>query len=120
MGRHRGSLGRQWLPPCGREAHTKVVRITLRVRPGAAHPGVGGEHAGALVVRVREPAVDGRATAAALSAVAAALGVHRRAVTLVAGASSRTKIVDVAGADPAVLHRLLARDYPAAREGSDD
>jgi len=29
------------------------------------------------------------------------------AVTLVAGASSRTKVVDVAGADPAALDRLL-------------
>ena len=85
-----------------------MVRITVRVRPGSAHPGVGGEHDGALVVRVRERAVDGQATAAALAAVAAAFGVRRHAVTLIAGASSRTKIVDVAGADPAVLERLLA------------
>jgi uncharacterized protein YggU (UPF0235/DUF167 family) len=53
--------------------------------------------------------VDGRATAAALTAIAEAFGVHRHAVTLVAGAASRMKIVDVAGADPAVLDRLLAR-----------
>jgi uncharacterized protein YggU (UPF0235/DUF167 family) len=69
---------------------------------------VGGEHDGALVVRVSARAVDGQATAAALAAVAAALGVRRHAVTLVTGASSRTKIIDVAGADPAVLERLLA------------
>jgi uncharacterized protein YggU (UPF0235/DUF167 family) len=37
----------------------------------------------------------------------ATFGVGRHVVTLVAGASSRTKIVDVAGADPAVLDRLL-------------
>jgi uncharacterized protein YggU (UPF0235/DUF167 family) len=52
--------------------------------------------------------VDGRATDAALSAIAAAFGVRRRAVTLVAGARNRTKIVDVTGADPADLDRLLA------------
>jgi uncharacterized protein YggU (UPF0235/DUF167 family) len=34
--------------------------------------------------------------------------VRRRAVTLIAGAASRTKIVDVAGADPADLDRLLS------------
>ena len=84
-----------------------MVRITVRVRPGSARPGVGGEHDGALIVRVSERAADGRATAAALAAVAAAFGVPRRAVALVAGASSRTKIVDVAGADQAVLDRLL-------------
>jgi uncharacterized protein YggU (UPF0235/DUF167 family) len=41
--------------------------------------------------------------------VADAFGVRRPAVTLVAGAASRRKIVDVAGADPAVLDHLLAR-----------
>lgn len=84
-----------------------MVRITIRVRPGSARPGVGGEHNGALVVRVSQRAVDGRATAAALAAVAAAFGVRRHAVTLVAGESSRTKVVDVAGADQAGLERLL-------------
>jgi uncharacterized protein YggU (UPF0235/DUF167 family) len=84
------------------------VRITVRVRPGSARPGVGGEHGGALVVRVSARAVDGRATAAALAALAAAFGVRRQAVTLVTGAASRTKIVEVTGADPADLDRLLA------------
>jgi len=83
------------------------MRITVRVRPGSARPGVGGTHDGALVVRVSERAVDGRATPAPQAAVAAAFGVRRHAVTLVAGTSSRTKIVDVAGAEPAVLDRLL-------------
>jgi uncharacterized protein len=83
------------------------VRITVRVRPGSARPGVGGERDGALVVRVSERAVDGQATAAALTAVASAFGVRRNAVTLIAGATSRTKIVDVAGAEPGDLDRLL-------------
>jgi uncharacterized protein YggU (UPF0235/DUF167 family) len=85
------------------------MRIMIRVRPGAARPGVGGEHDGALVVRVSARAVDGQATEAALAAVAVALGVRRRAVTLVTGATSRTKVIDVADADPAELARLLAR-----------
>jgi uncharacterized protein YggU (UPF0235/DUF167 family) len=85
------------------------MRLTVWVRPGSAHPGVGGEHDGALVVRVTARAVDGQATAAALAAIAAAFGVRRGAVTLVAGAASRRKIVDVTGADPAVLDRLRAR-----------
>ena len=85
-----------------------MVRIALWVRPGSARPGVGGEHNGALVVRVSPPAVGGQATEAALTAVAAALGVRRHAVTLIAGASSRTKIVEVQGADQGALNRLLA------------
>ena len=85
------------------------MRITIRVSPGSARPGVGGEHAGALVVRVGALAAGGKATEAALAAVAAAFGVRRDGVTLVTGTSSRTKIVDVADGDPRVLADLLAR-----------
>ena len=68
---------------------------------------MGGEQAGVLVVRVSAPAVDGRATQAALAAVADAFGVRRDAVTLVTGKTSRTKVVEVAGGDPRVLADLL-------------
>jgi len=86
------------------------VRITIRVRPGSARPGVGGEQAGALVVRVSAQAVDGRATQAALAAVADAFGVRRDAVTLVTGKTSRTKVVEVIGGDPRILADLLGPD----------
>ena len=90
-------------------AHTGWMRLTVWVRPGSARPGVGGELDGALVVRVTARAVDGRASAAALTAIADAFGVRRHAVTLIAGAASRRKIVEVTGADPAALDRLRAR-----------
>jgi uncharacterized protein len=86
------------------------VRITIRVRPGSSREQVGGSHDGALVVRVSAPAVDGRATSAALAAVAAAFGVRQSAVRLVAGATGRTKVIDVDGADQAGLDRLLAEE----------
>lgn len=60
-----------------------------------------------LVVRVSERTVGGKATAAALAAVAEAFGVRPRGVTLVAGAASRTKILEVADADRVTLERLL-------------
>ena len=91
------------------------MRVTIRVRPGATHPGVGGGHDGALVVRVSARAVEGRATEAALTAVAEAFGVRRRAVTLVSGAASRTKVVEVSGGEQAVLDRLLTGQPPQAR-----
>jgi len=83
------------------------VRLTIRVRPGAGRTQVGGEHDGALVVRVGARAVDGRATEAALAAVAEAFGVRRSAVTLVTGTTSRTKVVAIDGATQAALDRLL-------------
>lgn len=66
------------------------------MKPGAGRTRVGGRYGDdSLVVAVAAPAVDGRATAAALKALARALGCPLREVTLVAGATSRTKLVDV-------------------------
>jgi uncharacterized protein YggU (UPF0235/DUF167 family) len=84
------------------------VRVTIRVRPGAGRTAVGGDHDGALVVRVAARAVDGKATEAALAAVADAFGVRRSAVALVTGATARTKVVDVDGATEERLQTLLA------------
>ncbi|MFI7589867.1 DUF167 domain-containing protein [Spongisporangium articulatum] len=82
------------------------MRLTVRVHPRSRRPGVGGEHDGALVVRVREPAVDGRATAAVLEALADALGVARRDVLLIRGSTSRTKTVEVPDSAAAAVTQL--------------
>jgi uncharacterized protein YggU (UPF0235/DUF167 family) len=84
------------------------VRVTVRVRPGAGRTQVGGSHDGALVVRVAARAVDGQATAAALVALSKALGLPRRAVTLVSGATSRTKVVEIPDECGDVVAALLA------------
>jgi uncharacterized protein YggU (UPF0235/DUF167 family) len=84
------------------------MRVPVWVRPGSSRPGVGGEHEGALVVRVGKRPVGGEATAAARAALAVAFGVSRKDVTLISGPTSRSKIFDVAGGDPALLSRLLA------------
>jgi uncharacterized protein len=78
-----------------RRTPTTAVRVELHVRPGASSTRVGGRHDGALVVRVAVPPEDGKATAAALAALADALSLPRRAVTLVHGATARRKVVEV-------------------------
>jgi hypothetical protein len=97
------------------DVDTGDMRITIRVRPGSARPGVGGEHDGALVVRVSARAVDGKATEAALAAVAGSFGVRRTSVRLVSGASSRTKVVDIDADDPRLLASLLAAPHRLRR-----
>ena len=71
------------------------MRFEIHVRPSASKTSVGGEHDGALVVRVAAPADAGRATRAALVAVADALAVRRGSVTLVRGATSRRKLIEI-------------------------
>jgi uncharacterized protein len=73
------------------------VRIAIRVKPGSTRAAVGGRHGDALVVAVTARAVDGKATEAALRALAEAFGVRRRDITLVTGATSRDKVVDIDG-----------------------
>ncbi len=73
--------------------------MTIRVKPGTSRTRVGGEHGGALVIAVTALAVDGRATQAALRALADALGLRPLQVRRVRGATSRTKIVEVSGRD---------------------
>ena len=81
-----------------------LVRITVRVRPGASRTRVGGAYADALVVAVGAPAVDGRANEAVVAAVADAFGLRSRDVRLVRGDRSRTKVLELTG-DRAVLER---------------
>lgn len=64
------------------------------------------------MVAVTARAVDGKATEAALRAVAGAFDVKRRQVTLVTGATSRDKVVDIDGAEDELSARratLLGR-----------
>lgn len=69
--------------------------LAIRVQPASSRTSVGGRRGDALVVRVTQPAVDGRATEAALTAVAQALGVRRQAVRLLRGATSRDKLLAI-------------------------
>jgi uncharacterized protein len=71
------------------------MRVAVRVQPSASRTVVGGSHSGALVVRVVEPPERGRATGAALRAVAEALGVSTTSVALVRGTTSRQKLLEI-------------------------
>jgi uncharacterized protein YggU (UPF0235/DUF167 family) len=83
------------------------VRVSIRVRPGSGGTQVGGRYADALVVRVRERAVDGRATTGALRALADALDLRAADVRLVTGRTSRTKVVEIPDDAAAAYQRLL-------------
>ncbi len=85
-----------------------MLRIAIRVRPGASRAGVGGSVADRLLVRVNARAVDGKATDAALRALADAFQVRPAAVTLLSGVTTRDKIVEIAGNPEELAVRLLA------------
>ena len=77
-----------------------VLRLTVRVRPGASRTRVGGMYGDdQLTVAVNAPPVDGAANEAVLRAVADAFDVRPRDVALVSGGQSRTKVLDIAVED---------------------
>jgi uncharacterized protein YggU (UPF0235/DUF167 family) len=87
------------------------------VRPGASRTRVGGRYDGphgpALVVAVTAPPVDGRATEAVIQAVADALGLRPRDITLRTGTASRDKLLSVTSSDPDLPSRVARlRDGP--------
>jgi uncharacterized protein (TIGR00251 family) len=83
------------------------VRFDVRVVPRASRTAVSGLREGRLVVRVTAPPVDQAANAAAIEALAQTLGLPRRSIRLVAGATGRNKTVEVTGlSQAAILARL--------------
>jgi uncharacterized protein (TIGR00251 family) len=89
-------------------APTNAAVLAVRVIPRAPRTTVDGERAGAILIRLAAPPVDGAANDALVAFLAAALGVPRRQVTIVSGATSRDKRVRIEGLDEgAVRARLL-------------
>lgn len=69
----------------------------MTVKPGAKAPGIVVGADGSIIVRVREPATEGKANEAVRRAIARALGAPPSVVTLVRGASSRCKLFSIEG-----------------------
>jgi uncharacterized protein (TIGR00251 family) len=86
--------------------HEGTIRFPVRVQPRASRSEIVGLHGDALKVRISAPPVDGAANAALVELLAAALGVPRRSVRVVSGATSRGKIVEVDGVDVENIRRL--------------
>ena len=66
------------------------AEIAVRVTPGARRAAL--DAGPPIRICVTEPPEDGRATAAARTALAAALGVAKTRLTLIRGATSRDKV----------------------------
>ena len=83
------------------------MEISVRARPRVSRPGIGPFRNGLLEVRLAAPPVDGAANAELVETLARALGLPRRAVTLVGGEHTRVKRLRIEGlAAEEVLARL--------------
>lgn len=87
-------------------------RIAVRVQPRARRNEIAGPRDGVLLVRVTAPPVEGRANAAAAKLLAKRLGVAPGRVSVVRGAASRDKLLEVDGMDAETVLRELSSPRP--------
>jgi uncharacterized protein len=88
---------------------TRPATIDVRVQPRAARDEIVGERAGALVVRLTAPPVEGKANDALCRLLAKRIGVALGRVAVIRGERSRDKVVAVEGMTSAEVARALAR-----------
>ena len=85
------------------------VRVSIRVQPKAAVSEIVGLHGDALKIRLTAPPADGAANDALVELLAATFGIPKRGVTIVAGASSRSKVVELLGVSEERVRRLVQK-----------
>ena len=73
------------------------VQFKLKIQPRASKNEVSGFQGDALKVRLTAPPVDGEANEACVEYIARLLSVPKKTVRIVAGLTSRSKIIEVAG-----------------------
>ncbi len=89
---------------------TGETRINVRLQPRASRDEVlGWNEAGALRARVKAPPVAGAANAALIRLLAKQLGIAKSKVTLVSGATTRNKIVEIQGLTEDAVRKLICR-----------
>ena len=86
-----------------------AVRFEVRVQPRASRTELAGLHGGVLKVRVAAPPVDAAANRALIAFLAECLGIARRSVRIVAGETSRTKVLEADGVTPEQIASLRER-----------
>lgn len=86
---------------------TPVVKLPLKVVPGASSTGFAGWLGEALRIRVAVPAERGKANAAVEALLRKALKLPQDRVRIVVGGSSPHKIVEISGLTLGEIYRRL-------------
>ena len=86
------------------------VRLSVRVQPRASTNALAGIHGDALKVRLTAPPVEGAANDALVELLAATFGIPQYAITIVAGAGSRSKVVELAGLTEERVRSMVEND----------
>lgn len=83
------------------------VRLSVHVQPRAARSEIVGLHGDALKIRLTSPPIGGAANDALVKFLAETFAVGRRAVRILAGEHSRSKIVEIEGITARALRDIV-------------
>lgn len=92
---------------------SSFATLSVRVVPRSPREGIAGYEGGVVRIRLNAPPVEGRANAALVRFLAAALGVPRGCVSIRSGESGRNKIVRIAGITLSEVLEALGLGVPA-------
>jgi uncharacterized protein (TIGR00251 family) len=87
-----------------------VTILRLRVTPNSSHNSVVGEVSDEIRIKIRAPAVAGKANAALVEYLAELTGIAKSRIEIKAGARTRTKLVQFEGIRLMQLRRRLGVD----------
>ena len=79
------------------------VTLQLKIVPNASRNRIDGLHGDAVKIRLTAPPVDGKANTALVEFLAEELQCPKSAISLVAGATARSKRILITGLAPAVI-----------------
>ena len=82
----------------------------MKVQPRAKATALAEKVGGAYKLRLQAPPVDGKANEACIRFFAEQFGVASSSVRIVRGLSSRVKVIEIEGVDPARVERVLGHE----------
>lgn len=85
------------------------VRLSVHVQPRASRREIAGLHGDALKVRLTSPPVEGAANEELIELLANTFAVSPRAINIVAGQHSRSKIVEIEGITEQAVDAVVMR-----------
>lgn len=71
------------------------MRITVRIKPGARTESVEKLPGNGFLVRVKAPAIEGRANKALISALSGYFDVPKTRISITSGLNSKNKLIDI-------------------------
>ena len=83
------------------------ARLAIRVQPRAARSEIVGVYGEALKVRLNAPPVDGAANEELVKLLAHTFAVARRAIRILSGEHSRSKIVEIEGVTDGAIRAIV-------------